>query len=132
MKKIWIIVLSIVVVLTLYFIIVHNDLKEMERIEEGIFNNILNRSIIGKVNDKYIDYENHHMKLISIVEIDDTFELALNFDRSKLFERICVNDSIIKKSNSNLVIIISGSNKDTFYVDHMKPPRKIIPYPERE
>lgn len=126
MKKFWIILILLLSALIIYFIITYKDVDEIKRMHEEYYISILDIHINGKIIDKNIDLENHYLKRIFITQNNDTLMIALNFDITDLFERIRNNDSIFKEAKSNRVILKNESGQDTFYIDYMDQPRKIL------
>ena len=102
--------LSLIIILSL--IILVNVLFPSKRehlcAEEQIMKE---RSLDGKIKNKYIDKENHNYEIIEYIELgtpSDTIKLNLTLDTGKLFNTLKPGDYIRKEKEALLVHINKG------------------------
>lgn len=71
----------------------------------------------GLVKSKFIDYDNHGLNAITIIEHGQVYLLHFPYDeQSEIWEKVKVGDSITKNKNSLNYYLKSGVKKDTILV----------------
>lgn len=77
-----------------------------------------NNTYLGVVLKRYIDRANHMEKTVKIKSIHGEKNIFLTFDKSLLFEKIKIGDSIIKHKGSYDVLIKRNEREFTVQIDY--------------
>ena len=77
-----------------------------------------NNTYSGVVLKRYIDRANHMEKTVKINSTHGEKNIFLTFDKSLLFDKIKVGDSIIKQSGSYDVLIKRSEKEFTVQIDY--------------
>ncbi len=77
-----------------------------------------NLSFKGIIDSIYLDLGNHNAKIIEIRTGNESKPFYIEYDRSGLFEFSQKGDSIIKKSESYVIVIIRNDVVTSFNLDY--------------